>query len=194
MEAVPILNRVSGETWTRFSRSAQPKPSAQTISPPAPTATESPGRFCSVRPARTICRPCATAAAHCGRGAESVALGTSCAFGCSGVAVADTYTNSPSTATSTRPMARTISANQVRSLTALNHHSRVRPRQGRGPTPRGGAGRRAPPGRLAASARAAGDRPRSSATPRTRAAGPGNARDRSSVRPGPVTVRTSMSS
>ena len=55
MEAVPILH-----IWrhgTRFSRSSQPEPSAHTMSPPAPTATESPGRFCSMRPARTICRP-----------------------------------------------------------------------------------------------------------------------------------------
>ena len=31
---------------TLFSRSAKPKPSAHTISPPTPTAADSPGRFC----------------------------------------------------------------------------------------------------------------------------------------------------
>ena len=45
VEAVPILNFVSGATGTRFSRFAQPKPSAHTMLPPTPTATESPGRF-----------------------------------------------------------------------------------------------------------------------------------------------------
>jgi len=49
-----ILNRISGETGRRFSRSAQPKPSAHTMSPPTPTATDIPGIFCSVTPARTI--------------------------------------------------------------------------------------------------------------------------------------------
>ena len=49
-----------GVTGTRFSRSAQPKPSAHTMSPPTPTATDRPGRFCSVSAARTIC----TAARH----------------------------------------------------------------------------------------------------------------------------------
>ena len=83
------------------------------MSPPTPTATESPGRFCSVRPARTICRPCSTASAHFGDGAECVTDGTSCGFGCRGVAVALMYTQSPRIAASSRPTATTISASQV---------------------------------------------------------------------------------
>ena len=44
-DCVPILNRVWGVTRTWFSRSAQPNPSAHTVSPRTPTATDSPGRF-----------------------------------------------------------------------------------------------------------------------------------------------------
>ena len=78
---VPILNRVSGVTRARFSRSAQPKPSAHTMPPPTPTATESPGRFCSARPARTICRARPTASAHSCDGAACVTDGTLCGSG-----------------------------------------------------------------------------------------------------------------
>ena len=52
--------------------------------PPTPTATDSPGRFCSVRPARANCRDCSTAPAHCGNGVDRISDGTSCGFGCRG--------------------------------------------------------------------------------------------------------------
>src|SRR5262245_22121839 len=79
---------------------------------PAPTATESPRRFVSVRPARTICRPRSTASAHLGDGADCVTDGTSRASGCSGVAVTLTYTQSPRMAAGMRQTTPMISAIQ----------------------------------------------------------------------------------
>jgi hypothetical protein len=113
LEAVPILNRVSGVTGTRLSRSAQPKPSAHTMSPPTPIATDIPGRFRWVIPARTICRPRSTAPAHFGGGAECVTDATSCGLGCRTVAVALMYSQSPEIATSSSMTPRTSSASQV---------------------------------------------------------------------------------
>jgi hypothetical protein len=48
---------------------------------PAPTATDTPGRFCSRTAARTSSRARSTAAAYCGDGAESMTDGTSCGCG-----------------------------------------------------------------------------------------------------------------
>jgi hypothetical protein len=76
--AVPMLNRVFAVTGVSVSTSRQPNPSAQTIVPPAPTATETPGKFCSRTAARTNSRARSMAAAHCGDGAESMTDGTSC--------------------------------------------------------------------------------------------------------------------
>ena len=112
-DAVPILNFVSGVTGSRVSRSAQPKPSAHTISPSTPTATDIPGRFCSVTPARTICRPRSTAPAQPGDGAERVTDGTCSASGCRGVATRLMYANSPKIAAMNRPTAMTPSASMV---------------------------------------------------------------------------------
>src|SRR3954466_12356622 len=76
--AVPMLNRAFGVTGVRVSTSLQPNPSAQTIVPPAPTATETPGRFCSRTAARTSARARSTADAYWGEGAESMTDGTLC--------------------------------------------------------------------------------------------------------------------
>src|SRR5688572_31853363 len=89
----------------------QPKASAHTTSPPAPTATDSPGRFCSARAVRTTCRACLTAADHCGEGSDSAADGARSASACSGVAIELTNIGSSAiTADSTRPMATTALA------------------------------------------------------------------------------------
>ena len=88
METPPVLNCISGATGAWVSRSAQPKPSAQTISPPTPTATDNPGRFCAVRLARAICRARSTALVQVGDGFARVTDWTLCALGWRGVAVA----------------------------------------------------------------------------------------------------------
>src|SRR5687767_217450 len=113
VDAVPTLNRVVGVTRLRDLRSAQPKPSAQAMSPSTPTATESPGRFCSARAARMTCREPSTASDHRGDGSDCVADGALCGCGCSGAAPALTYITSP-TMTAISPLsARTPSAARV---------------------------------------------------------------------------------
>src|SRR6185503_21099669 len=79
--AVPMLNRVAGVTGVRVTTSLHPNPSAQTMVPPAPTATDTPGRFCSNTADRTSSRARSTAAARCGEGAESMTDGTCCDCG-----------------------------------------------------------------------------------------------------------------
>src|SRR5881628_1580674 len=83
------------------------------MSPSIPTATESPGRFSPVRCARTICRAFSTAPADFGEGAEWATVGTFAGFGCRGVAVTLTKTQSPGIATSSSPTAASISMSQV---------------------------------------------------------------------------------
>jgi hypothetical protein len=75
--AVPMLNRVAGVTGVRETTSLHPNPSAQTMVPPAPTATDTPGRCCSNTAARTSSRAAWTAAAYGGDGAEAMTDGTS---------------------------------------------------------------------------------------------------------------------
>jgi hypothetical protein len=112
---MPLLNRVPGATGTRFSRSAQPKPSAHTMSAPTPTATESPGRFCSVRLARTLCRPRSTASAHFRAGSASITDCTFCGSGCKRFAVRVIYAWIPSIATSSPPTATTSATSKISS-------------------------------------------------------------------------------
>ena len=69
---------ITAPTGVLVRTSLQPNPSAQTMVPPAPTATETPGRFCSSAAARTRSRARSTAAAYCGEGAASMTDGTSC--------------------------------------------------------------------------------------------------------------------
>jgi hypothetical protein len=57
-------------------------PSAHTISPSTPTAADSPGKFCWMRPARMICRPRSTASVHFREGFECVTDRTCCGSGC----------------------------------------------------------------------------------------------------------------
>ena len=72
-----IRKRVSGRTGTWFSRSAIPKPSAQTVSPSTDTATDRPGMPISAIRAQTTSRDSSIAADHC-RGVPAVrdGLGT----------------------------------------------------------------------------------------------------------------------
>src|SRR6185295_1995422 len=95
--AVPMLNRVAGVTGVRVSTSLQPNPSAQTIVPPAPTATETPGRFCSRTAARKSSRARSTAAAYCGDGVESMTDGMSRGCGKRGAVRAATWIRNAAT-------------------------------------------------------------------------------------------------
>src|SRR5262245_53257325 len=84
--AVPITNRVRGVTGVRDTTSLHPNPSAQTTAPSAPTATDTPGRFCSETAARTAARARSTAAAYDATDAGSTTDGTPCDCGKSGAA------------------------------------------------------------------------------------------------------------
>src|SRR5690606_5195355 len=101
------------ETGVRRSRSAQPKPSAQTSPPSTPTATDSPGRFCSLTAARTDCRALSVAAAQGPDGAASVADGTAPGSGCHVGAVAVMYVWRPAMKASSTPTPTTSSASHV---------------------------------------------------------------------------------
>ena len=111
--AVPMLNRVSGVTGARVTTSLHPNPSAQTTVPPAPTATDTPGRFCSTMAARTSCRARSTAAAYCGDGAESTTDGTSCDRGKRGAVTTTPWVRNAANAATTTPTASAVRAAHI---------------------------------------------------------------------------------
>src|SRR5712691_8078751 len=113
VDVVPIRNWVSGVTGTRFLMSAQPKPSAHTMSPPTPTATETPGRFCSARPARMMCRARSTDSDRSCDGSEYLTDGARSGCGCRGAAAALMYIATPTITARSPPTARTMSAVQL---------------------------------------------------------------------------------
>src|SRR5262249_1609314 len=103
IDAVPIRKRCSGVTGTLSSRFANPKPSAHTIWPRTPTATDIPGRFSSDKVVRTKPRPRPTAAAHFCDGGEFVMDAILSGSGFTLVAVRRTYTSRLGTATISTP-------------------------------------------------------------------------------------------
>src|SRR6267142_6960213 len=102
--AVPMLNRVAGVTGARVTTSLHPNPSAQTTVPPAPTATDTPGRFCSNTAERTSSRARSTAAVYCGDGGESTTDGTSCDCGKRGAVTTTPWVRNAANAATATPM------------------------------------------------------------------------------------------
>ena len=106
--AVPMLNRVSGVTGARVTTSLHPNPSAQTTVPTAPTATDTPGRFCSSTAERTSSRARSTAAVCCGDGAESMTDGTSCDCGKRGAVTTTLWVRNAANAATRTPTASAV--------------------------------------------------------------------------------------
>src|SRR5687768_14090960 len=92
----------------RVSICAQPKPSAHTMLPPAPTATDNPGRFCSARLARMLRLARLTASDHCGEDSLRLTDDISCASGCSADARTFINTHVPTIDTTRRPIGNKI--------------------------------------------------------------------------------------
>ncbi len=120
--AVPMLNRVLGVTGVRVTTSLHPNPSAQTMVPsfakapegkPTPTATDTPGRFCSNTTARTSSRARWTAAAYCGDGAESMTDGTSCDCAKRGALTTTSWVRNAANAATTTPTASAVRAAHI---------------------------------------------------------------------------------
>ncbi|MEZ5318860.1 MAG: hypothetical protein R2752_15780 [Vicinamibacterales bacterium] len=113
IDAVPMRNGVSGDTGRWSSRLAQPNPSAHTTWPPRPTATDTPGKFCSARLARTSCRARSTASAQRDAGASPGTDVTARGSGWIGFAVAIMNAHSPRIAMITPTTPKTITASQL---------------------------------------------------------------------------------
>ena len=111
--AVPMLNRVSGVTGARVTTSLHPNPSAQTTVPPAPTATDTPGRFCSNTAERTSSRARPMAAVYCGDGAESTTDGTACDCGKRGAVTTTPWVRNVANAATTTPTASAVRAAHI---------------------------------------------------------------------------------
>src|SRR5262249_52888151 len=82
---------------------ANPKPSAHTISPSTPTATDMPGTFSLESVVRTTPRPCSTAAAHLAEGGAFVTDAMCSGSGFTLVAVSRWYSTRLGTPTTSTP-------------------------------------------------------------------------------------------
>lgn len=122
--AVPMLNRVFGVTGVRVATSLHPNPSDQTTEPPAPTATDTPGRFCSHTAARASSRARSTAAAYCGDVAVAATDGTVCGGANSGAVTTAWWISNAADAATTIPttsaMRETEAANRLRAALRPN--------------------------------------------------------------------------
>src|SRR6185369_2645699 len=125
--AVPMLNRVSGVTGARVATSLHPNPSAQTTVPPAPTATDTPGRFCANTAARTSSRAFPTAAAYRGDGTGPMTEGTSADGGKRAAVAATPWVRKAANAATATPMASAVRAAHIgsRLRAALTSAQRV---------------------------------------------------------------------
>ena len=81
--------------------------------PPAPTATDTPGRFCSNTAARTSSRARSTAAAYCGDGAESMTDGTACDCAKRGALTTTSWVRNAANAATTTPRVSAVRAAHI---------------------------------------------------------------------------------